>query len=187
MSNNCIAHLPPRLGDLRLVQLDLSNNQLGNAVASDWDWLNRPNIKSSLQNLNLSSNQVSPFPPNPNTFNSLGAHFSFQLTYFPCTIVKLHRLVVLTLKLNQLCRIPFGIRRLKYLRTLNLERNRIKSLPNVMSRMSFETLDLSGEEMFKPPFYPHERATRLLSRASDILQQPAALWQIAAQVVMLKK
>lgn len=50
--------MPKRLGDLRLVQLDLSNNQLGKSIASDWDWLDRPSIKSSLQNLNLSNNEV---------------------------------------------------------------------------------------------------------------------------------
>lgn len=59
MSNNCIEHLPTRLGDLRLVQLDLSKNQLGKSIACDWDWLDRPSIKSSLQNLNLSENEVS--------------------------------------------------------------------------------------------------------------------------------
>lgn len=48
-----------RLGDLRLVQLDLSNNRLGKSNACDWDWLDRPSIKSSLQNLNLSENEVS--------------------------------------------------------------------------------------------------------------------------------
>lgn len=59
MSNNHIDHLPNRLGDLPLVQLDLSNNRLGKSVLSDWDWLDKQRIKSSLQNLNLSNNDVS--------------------------------------------------------------------------------------------------------------------------------
>lgn len=59
MSNNCIEHLPKRLGDLRLVQLDLSSNKLDNSNVNDWDWLDRPSIKSTLQNLNLADNSVS--------------------------------------------------------------------------------------------------------------------------------
>lgn len=61
MSNNHIDHLPKRLGDLPLVQLDLSNNRLGKSILNDWDWLDKQRIKSSLQNLNLSSNEVSSF------------------------------------------------------------------------------------------------------------------------------
>lgn len=59
MSKNCIEHLPKRLGDIRLVQLDLSNNKLGGSTAFDWDWLDRPSIRSSLQTINLSDNEVS--------------------------------------------------------------------------------------------------------------------------------
>lgn len=59
MSNNCIEHLPKRLGDLRLIQLDLSQNKLSKSTHSDWDWLVQPSIKSSLQTLNLSDNEVS--------------------------------------------------------------------------------------------------------------------------------
>lgn len=58
MSNNCIEHLPKRLGDLRLVQLDLSANKLANANSNDWDWLDGSSIKSTLQTLNLSDNSV---------------------------------------------------------------------------------------------------------------------------------
>lgn len=58
MSNNCIEHLPKRLGDLRLVQLDLSANKLANTTLSDWDWLDGSSIKSTLQALNLSDNSV---------------------------------------------------------------------------------------------------------------------------------
>lgn len=110
----------------------------------------------------------------------------FQLTIFPYKLVKLEKLMVLTMKDNQIMHIPFAIRRLKSLRTLNLADNRIKSLPNVFNRMSFETLDVSGEEMFSPPFPEHEPISELLHRDS-FRQQPASLWQIAARTVMLKK
>lgn len=95
--------------------------------------------------------------------------------------------MVLTLSGNRLMRIPFAIRRLRFLRTLNLADNQIKSFPNVISRMSFDTLDVSGEAMFSPPFHPHEPSSQPLVRNSDILQQPATLWQIAANIVMKKK
>lgn len=58
MSKNAIEKLPPGLGDLRLVQLDLSANQLANTLSRDWDWLDRSPIKSTLQTLNLSNNAV---------------------------------------------------------------------------------------------------------------------------------
>lgn len=93
--------------------------------------------------------------------------------------------MVLTLKDNRLMRIPFAIRRLKTLRTLNLANNQIKSLPNVFSRMSFDTLDLSGEEMLAPPYHQHEPDSVPL-RNDDILRQPATLWQIAAMIVTTK-
>ncbi|XP_055317818.1 leucine-rich repeat protein 1 isoform X2 [Sitodiplosis mosellana] len=152
MSNNNIEHLPKRLGDLPIVQLDLSNNRLGKSVLSDWDWLDKQRIKSSLQNFNLSNND----------------------------------LMVLTLKANRLTRVPFAIRRLKTLRTLNLADNQIKSLPNVFSRMSFDTLDVSGDEMLTSPYHQHEPDSMPLAKSGDILRQPAALWQIAAMVVTRK-
>lgn len=59
MSDNCIEQLPKRLGDLPLVQLDLSMNRLCKTRSKDWEWIDRPTIRSTLQNLNLSSNKVS--------------------------------------------------------------------------------------------------------------------------------
>lgn len=94
--------------------------------------------------------------------------------------------MVLTLKDNRLTRIPFAIRRLKTLRNLNFADNQIKSLPNVFSRMSFDTLDVSGDEMLTPPYHLHEPNSVPLTSSSDILRQPAALWQLAAMVVMTK-
>lgn len=58
LSDNRIEHIPERLGDLPLVQLDLSRNRLGNSTSADWTWVNRQRIKSSLQNVNLSNNEV---------------------------------------------------------------------------------------------------------------------------------
>ncbi|XP_031620701.1 leucine-rich repeat protein 1 [Contarinia nasturtii] len=163
MSNNHIEHLPKKLGDLPLVQMDLSNNRLGKSVFSDWDWIDKQRIKSSLQNLNLSGN---------------------ELRVFPYKLVKLRKLMVLTLKNNCLQHVPFSIRRLKSLRTLNLADNQFKSLPDVFSRISLDTLDVSGEEMFLSPFAisiaPHDPM-------AVICRQPPTLWQLATKIVMTKK
>lgn len=93
--------------------------------------------------------------------------------------------MVLILKGNRLPCIPFGIRRLK-LRTLNLADNQLKTLPNIISRMKFETLDLSGEEMFTSPINAHHEPSSRLS-VQESLRQPSSLWQIAANIVILKK
>lgn len=96
--------------------------------------------------------------------------------------------MVLILKGNRLPRLPFGIRRMKTLRTLNLAENQLKSLPNVFARMSFETLDLSGPEMFTPPLDAHiPPSTMLIPRGGDGVRQPLLLWQIAANAVTSKK
>lgn len=108
----------------------------------------------------------------------------FQMTIFPYRLVRLRKLMVLTLKGNRLKRLPFAMRRLKSLRTLNVGDNQIKSLPNIFSRMTFETLDLSGPDMFTPP-YDEAGPTQLQSQ--PISGQPPQLWQLAAQTVIKKK
>lgn len=96
--------------------------------------------------------------------------------------------MVLILKGNRLSRIPFGIRRLKSVRTLNLADNQLKSLPKVFARMSFDTLDLSGAEMFTPPLDAHIPSSAMLAPISsgEGLRQPATLWQIAANIIASK-
>lgn len=93
--------------------------------------------------------------------------------------------MLLSLKGNRLPRIPFGIRRLRSLRTLNLADNQLKSLPNIISRMTFDTLDLSGSEMFTEPLNAHDLLRMLMTE--DIQRQPLNLWQIAANIVIMKK
>lgn len=91
--------------------------------------------------------------------------------------------MVLILKGNRLKRLPFAMRRLKSLRTLNVADNQIKSLPNSFSRMTFETLDLSGPHMFTPPY---DEANPDQS-SQPIFWQSSQLWQLAAQTVISKK
>lgn len=59
MSNNCIESIPKRLGDMPLSSLDLSENRLGKSLmAKDWSWLDGRVLRSTLQTLNLSQNNV---------------------------------------------------------------------------------------------------------------------------------
>lgn len=91
--------------------------------------------------------------------------------------------MVLILKGNRLKRLPFAIRRLKSLRTLNVADNQIKTLPHSFARMKFDTLDFSGPDMFTPPYDEanSDQQTQLIFRQSP------QLWQLAAQTVITKK
>lgn len=91
--------------------------------------------------------------------------------------------MVLTLKGNRLKRLPFAIRRLKSLRTLNVADNQIKTLPHSFARMTFETLDISGPDMFTPP-YDEANPDQ---PSQQTFQQSPQLWQLAAQTVISKK
>lgn len=55
---------------------------------------------------------------------------------------------MLKLNNNQLSRIPFAIRRMKALRYLHLANNELASLPSTLDRMTFDTIDVSGPNMF---------------------------------------
>lgn len=71
------------------------------------------------------------------------------------------------------------------MRTLNVADNQIKTLPNSFARMTFETLDLSGTNMFTPPYdIPHADQQ---PTAQSIFWQSPQLWQLAAQTVISKK
>lgn len=164
LNNNCIARIPKRLGDMSLVELDLSQNSLGaSRSSSDWSWAEGSSLRLSLQSLNLSDN---------------------KLTYFPYKLVKLGRLYGLKMDKNQISHVPFAIRRLKNLRDLSLANNQVSSLPSTFFGMKFDTLDLSGEEMLLENLKRHEVRQE---RTGPVERQPATLWQMAAQSVISKK
>lgn len=59
MSKNSIESIPKRLGDMPLIHLDLSENCLGkSSFAKNWSWLDGRVLRSTLQILNLSHNNV---------------------------------------------------------------------------------------------------------------------------------
>lgn len=59
LSNNCIETIPTKLGELSLIELDLSSNDLHKAnYLKDWDWCDGRIIQTTLQSLILSDNKV---------------------------------------------------------------------------------------------------------------------------------
>lgn len=157
LNNNCIGRVPKKLGEMRLIELDLSQNNLGaSTFIRDWSWTDGP-IKQTLQHLNISTN---------------------HLYYFPYKLVKLQRLHTLTISDNDIERLPFAVRRLKNLRFLNLANNKLCSLPNVMSRMPFNTINICGDRMFAEDGQSTRSGEQIERR------DPAALWQWAARSVI---
>lgn len=61
---------------------------------------------------------------------------------------KLERLTVLKLNNNHIKRIPYSIRRMKNLRFFHFANNELASVPSTMARMTFDTIDFSGLNMF---------------------------------------
>lgn len=162
MNNNCIPRIPKKLGEMHLTELDLSQNNLGvSDFFKDWSWCDGP-IRKTLQNLNLSSN---------------------NLQYLPYKIVKLDRLHTLTLNDNEIRHVPFAFRRLKHLRYLNLANNQLSALPDVFANISLNTLNVSGAQLF-PVDLQRVRCERPIQL---ILRQPASLWQLAARLVISNK
>lgn len=61
LSDNSITKIPKPVGDMRLVELDLSQNDLGNErEGCDWKWLRGVTLQQTLKKLNLSRNKVMP-------------------------------------------------------------------------------------------------------------------------------
>lgn len=56
----------------------------------------------------------------------------------------MQRLSVLRLDQNSISRIPFAIRRLKFLRVLHISNNKIESLPHTLSYNMLTTIDVTG-------------------------------------------
>ncbi|XP_053695904.1 leucine-rich repeat protein 1 [Sabethes cyaneus] len=157
LTNNCLERLPSALGQLRLSDLDISGNALQN---DKWEWLTNPAIQSSLQSLRIAQN---------------------NLTYFPINLIYTRALVKVDLQSNHIQKLPFAVWKMSQLRFLNLSKNQITAVPESMSRMKLDQVDLSENKL----------ATDSLTvpdlRIADVRGQVPALWEMAARVVVARK
>ena len=83
----------------------------------------------------------------------------------------------LSLKDNKLTRLPFAVRRLKNLKFLSLANNRISQMPNSISQLYFNTVDLSGTEMSP------EALVRRPSEGRLEVVHPESLLQLTAKKI----
>lgn len=124
LTNNCITKLHKSLGNLKISNLVLTKNDLGDSVLTkDWDWLNGENIRRSLLSLSISKN---------------------NLKYIPSNIFKCSELVQLDFSCNKISRIPFAIKQMKKLKLLSLSDNNLESLPYTIIKPHFDLIDLSS-------------------------------------------
>lgn len=176
LSDNVIKEVPKQLGELRLAEIDMSKNSLGEMTGSkQWQWLEGRLLQASLVSLNLSGNNVSSNQlwKKGSYLNQTHLLFIRQLTHFPLSLVKLSRLTVLKLDNNTIAKLPFAIRRMRALRFLHLSQNRLTSLPHTLTRCTLNTLDISNNEF---NYNVSERLPFVQSAVAD-------LWELAARAV----
>lgn len=123
LSNNKMIKLPKPLGNLKLSQLNLNDNNFGeSAHLKDWDWINGDNIRRNLTCLSISRN---------------------ALKFIPANIFKCSGITNLDASFNLITKIPFAIKLMNQLRTLNLSSNKLTSLPYTIVKPFFDIIDLS--------------------------------------------
>ncbi|CAB3383447.1 Hypothetical predicted protein [Cloeon dipterum] len=127
LSNNEICRLPNTFV-AKLVELNLSGNAFSSPYYKNWRLLALPNVKSSLQVLDLSNN---------------------NLTILPLDIVKLEMLTTLNLSNNHITKFPTAFGLLKRLRNLNISRNKIVAIDVSFKMLKLNTCDIS--DAFHPP------------------------------------
>ncbi|XP_065088539.1 leucine-rich repeat protein 1 [Ochlerotatus camptorhynchus] len=157
LSNNCLEKIPKELGQMRLNEIDLS----GNALHKDkWEWIQQSAVQSSLQSLNISTN---------------------NLSYFPIALIYSRVLIRLDLRQNHIHKLPFAVWKMSRLRFLNLANNQLGSVPESMIRMRLDELDLSDNQL-------DQKASTVpdLRVPSQVGHMPA-LWELAARVVVTRK
>lgn len=157
-SDNKLQKLPKDIGRLRLIELNVANNQLGKCSDRDrWDFLASREICHSLQTLDLSNN---------------------QLDAFPYKLVKLCKLKILKMDKNAIKRIPFAIRRLRTLRHLSLSENKLESLPESINHMAFDDLNTWGNN-----FSISHEAPEPVNRTQKKIPP---LWELSGRIVISK-
>ncbi|XP_055859176.1 leucine-rich repeat protein 1 [Episyrphus balteatus] len=153
LNDNSISKIPNEFGRLRLIELDLSNNALGEDT--NFRWLIGKELKKTLCELDLSNN---------------------KLDYFPIELIKLENVVTLKLSHNSIKKVPFGIRGMKNLRYLHLSTNKLESLPSSIDEVKLELLDV-WENNFQPI------CEKTVEGRLNVTNSPQSLWLMAANAV----
>lgn len=159
LSKNNITKLHRSLGNLKLTQVILNDNQLGQSIRQkDWDWLEGDNIRRSLHVLIISRNGLKNLPS----------------SIFNCSEIRF-----LDMSWNEITRIPFAIKQLKYLRLFNISHNALISLPYSIVKTRFDLIDLSAnqfphqKEINRIILYMHRELSRQQYRAPSLLELSA--------------
>lgn len=140
LSNNKVTRIPKPLGNLKLNKLILSDNKLGDSVQlKDWDWINGENLRRSLTCLSITRN---------------------GLKFIPASIFKCVGITNLDASFNEITKIPFAIKLMSQLRTLNLSNNKLSSLPYTIIKPWFDMIDLSSNQ------FPSEANVREIIQTS---------------------
>ncbi|XP_058060370.1 leucine-rich repeat protein 1 [Anopheles bellator] len=163
LSNNCIQQLPRKFGQLRLTDLDLSNNKLQD-TADSWEWLMEPNLQSTLQMLNISGN---------------------ELSFLPINVIYARTLVTLVANNNLISKIPFALWKMTQLREISLVSNRITAIPETLRRMRLQKLDLSSNQLFENEATVQDLRMEELTATAH--SQPSSLFELAARVAINRK
>ncbi|XP_065331993.1 leucine-rich repeat protein 1 [Cloeon dipterum] len=155
LSNNEIRRLPNTFV-AKLVELNLSGNALASPYYKNWRLLALPNVKSSLQVLDLSDN---------------------NLAILPLDIVKLEMLTSLNLSNNHITRIPTAFGLLKRLRNLDISRNMIVAIDVSFKMLKLNTCDIS-DALTPPPLNTMDNFPSIIPSSVPSLRSIASAYVI---------
>ncbi|KAF4518638.1 hypothetical protein B566_EDAN005965 [Ephemera danica] len=156
LSGNGLKTLPPTMTS-QLRELNLAGNLLGQTAFKTWNFFSLPQIKNTLQHLDLSSN---------------------QLHYIPMDICNLRNLTKLEIKENCIKSFPPTFGQLSKLRTLNLSNNKIETIDTSFQMLDLHTLDISGNRECNQRllgFRPHPKIVPSLLQAAAVAVAKAKL------------
>merc|ERR1711953_357657 len=196
LSRNQISYIPDNFGNfLNLKSLNLSKNKLDSksfpATLSRLQMLEELNLSSNnlsefptfilelprLRVLHLAENKISSLPIEISRLSNLERLYlgNNRLTNIPPQISQIHGLKILSLANNHMQAVPVEIGDLTNLISLQLHQNKINYLPKcIVELASLETLSLRGNP--------------LISRfVRDLTYSPSSLVELAGRVVVRSK
>ncbi|XP_067215836.1 leucine-rich repeat-containing protein 40-like isoform X2 [Linepithema humile] len=167
MTSLRISSLPKEFGNLPLLELDLSNNDLGRSNQSAWEWLMQAPIRNSLRELNLSHNYITAIPLQIICLKNLHFLYLFKnkIKFIPKEFGILSQLIVLNLMDNLLgtCQhstwewLEMPIRDNLSLRHLNICGNFLTEFPlQITCLKNLQSLNISRNKI---NFLPKELGT----------------------------